>query len=146
MSERKILPIIMNRFGNDVIKLTKSNFKNEIFWEVSDEHFLSVIGLYIAVEKNVNTFRDMIAESYALLQEYQSWDSLSRILLSTSNQNLKNALIEDALFDVTEGWEFEEERRKNLTLFTSFKRLKIIEDKIAEIIRLGQFSKDYILP
>lgn len=146
MSERKILPIIMNRFGSDVIKLTKSNFQNEIFWEVSDEHFLSVIGLYIAVEKNVNTFRDMIAESYALLQEYQSWDSLSRILLSTSNENLKNALIEDELFDVNEGWEFEEERRKNLTLFTSFKRLKIIEDKIAEIIRLGQFSKDYILP
>lgn len=125
MSEGKILPAINTPFGHTVIEMTKS-ISTEPFWERSEEHFLSVVGLYVATEKSLTSFNEIITETYNLLKNCGGWKLLSEILLNTKDTELKEVLIKDALFHTEEGWEMEDERRKNTVLLGTLNRLQLL--------------------
>lgn len=123
MSEKNIFPAINTQFGSTVIKMTQ-DFTTEAFWETSEEHLISVAGLHVTIEKNLTNFSDLVYEVYNLLQGCGCWKSLSQVLLSTNNNELKDALLKDALFQFVEGWKIEDERIKDLVIVGSLNRLQ----------------------
>ncbi|TVX85547.1 hypothetical protein [Paenibacillus agilis] len=133
MSNGEILPATQNKIGKIVIEMTKTHLIDP-FWERSDEHFMSVIGLYIIKEKKLEDFIDIVMEAQCLLKDCGEWKSLSETLLSTNDEELKNYLLKDALFHTEIGWEIEEERRNNMVLGRVQKRLEKLIHSNQEVI------------
>lgn len=130
MSEGKILPAITTDFGHTVIKMTKNNLTAP-FWEFAEEHLISVVGLYVASEKKLTGFIEILTETYDLLKYSGGWNTLSALLLDTKDSELKEILIKDALFHTEEGWELKEEQKNNIVLLGSLNRLQaLIEDLV----------------
>ncbi|QQZ64600.1 hypothetical protein JI735_33665 (plasmid) [Paenibacillus sonchi] len=134
MIERIISPAARTASGELVIELTKGEVSTQSFWEQSEIHLLSIIDLYITYERNMPGFDTFLKEAHVLLLQAGGWSSLSTLLLSTNNPELKARFEKDALFQSVPGWEDQEELKLDTVILGAKKRLEIL------IKRANRFS------